>query len=378
MQEHTTKKPKHIEMNYQNDLIITTSWTTISSGPTDFHYDAYDLFNHVLNKNSKNAKLLISEDENNEFIGNANNTPYKNNTVLLALEDKFLNYEKNKPNIIVGKPNILRAQTVVFVDGCLPSKGTIEANKIIIILTNNDNWWAKNIKCFTGTQLELWYDENLDFPITNLIVNLQKVKSNLNIKLKPLYKGIKPDFNNYKVSRDTKRVSFNHTYLVWCASTHSDYYSRDLYKLDRKYQTDILKEIRDIIGSENSHKPAKLILAGWEPNYEIDELIYLNKHLDQKRLEDRRRSSIFAEDLSNYMNCEVEVYPACDLPYEDLILEFDTLIYTPSLRNWEVSNRLIYESFYYQKEIILPQTTLRLLPNNPGLTRQLKRLKIIE
>ena len=367
-----SKIVKHMDILEPEAVIVTTAWTATSKGLIDFHYDAFELYK-ALSK-SGITKLLIPEDslETTGTIG----TPYKNETIIHSLNDKFQNFEIDD-TVYLGKPTSITCKSIFFVDGCLPTKGIINAEKLIIILNNDDTWWAKNIKCYTGMDLELWYDQDMDYPISGLVFSLQKAKPNLRIKLKPMFKGLKPDFENYRTKREVEvnRSTFN--YLVWCPSTHTEYYSKDLYKVDRRYQTDILKEIRDIIVNVDHSKfpkPAKLIIAGWNPNYEIDELIYLNKHLDQKCTQDRQLAIKFAEDLSEYIGCEVEVYPECDLPYENLIDNYDVLIYTPSLKNWDVNSRLLYECRYFKKILHLTPTQVNILPNNPGLQRQIERL----
>ena len=366
-------KPQ-FELILPESHIITTSWTSSSKGPTEFHYKGYNFFSNLIQKH-KNVKFLISEDESfqNGNIG----IPYKNETVKNTLDDKFIDFNKHlkDENIIIGKPKKLEAKTLIFTDGCLPSKGEFICNKLIIILNNPETWWARNIKFFETEKIELWYDDTLDFPITSLIVNLNKYKPNVKIKLIPNFPDIVPNTNNYKLKRKDPNKKQTFTYMVWCPASYSDLHSRDLFAIDQRYRTDIIKEIKEIIDlNKPQTKDSKLLIVGWSPNYDVDELIYLNKHTDQKINEDRRRATIYAEDLSEYFNCEVEIYPECDLPYENLNLEYDGLIYTPSIKNWEVSSRLIYECLYYKKYLFLPKTMLDILPNNPGLRRQLDNI----
>ena len=371
--------------------IITTSWTTSSKGPTEYHYKAYEFFNNYIKKYEKaNIQFLISEEEFFN-IGNSG-IPYKNETVKKSLEDKFKDFNTSKiqEKILFGKPKEIESKTLIFMDGCLPSKGEFNVSKVIIILQNSETWWVRNIKFFNTETIELWYDDSLDFPITNLLVALQKYKPNIKTKLIPNYKEPTPNFENYNIKKLTKEeydIKFDKkrtfTYMVWCQKSYSDLHSRDLLDIDQRYQTDIIKEIKDIIEhTKNSspkcfNKEPKLILVGWNPNYDGDELIYLNRHLDQKHAEDRRRAAIYAENLENYFGFEVEVYPECDLPYEDLLKEFDGLIYTPSVKNWEVSSRLIHECINFRKYLFLTKTMLEILPNNTGIKKQLNEIKSV-
>ena len=353
---------KNLEINFENEILITTSWKATSDSIIDFHFSAYEFFIKLKDKNPSPVKLLIPLEENYK----------KENIAEKCLKDKFKTYDNNKEDILYGKPNKIICDTIIFVDGILPSKGKIEANKIIILLTNNESWWAKNIRCFTGQILELWYDDTLGFPISSLIFQLQKIKPELEIKLKPFYKGFIPLFDHYNYKPKDK-PSKNYTFLVWCPRTYSELYSRDLYLLDRKYDCDILKEIKDTI---NLYKPkdknTKLIIAGWNPNYSTDHLIQLNKKPDQKILEDRRASANFAEELSYYFEAEVEVYPECDMPYSNLLAEIDSYIYTPSIKNWETSSRLLFETKYYKKRLCIPNISRLLLEMNPGIKRILE------
>lgn len=374
-----------------NGIIITNSWTTTSNGIMEFYYNAFELTLDIMNKYSNDIeiKLLVAENPNEKLktlnqINSLVNQTTDTSPIIDSLKDIYQEefFNKVANNIIIGKPTEIETDTIIFTDGCLPTKGNFIVNKVIVYLTNNDHWWAKNIKYFKAKNpkdvlmVELWYKDDGHFPITGIIANMQKQNPNIQINLKPNIL-FKPKQNLYKyylnAKNQNKLESNKETFLVNVSSTHTEFYSKDLYKIDRTYECDSLKELKDIISLSKKDKK-KLIMLGWNPNYTMDETIYFNKHPDQKVQEDRRLASIFAEDIQIYLGCETEVYPECDLPYENLLSEFDTYIHTPSLRNWEYQNRLIYDCFVFGKKIIFTKTAGTLLPINEGLKNLMMRL----
>ena len=357
-QKISYKAKKDIKISYPNDIIVTYSWSTISHGICGHNFEAFELASHFI-KNGAPVKYLIPDDA--RIADNIKD----------ALSTKYIDIS-NVP-IVNGKPSFLIGNVVVLCDGALPTKGIIHANTLIMILCGNEFWWAKNIKLFTGTNLELWYDSRLGYDIEELIKIMKHAKPELTIICKDSYvKKINFGLYKYKLPEPdlTKR-----TYLVYSTGN-----CRDLFKADTKYGSDSLKEIKDTIINTHETIPAynkKLIILGWNPNYTIDEKIFFNKHLDQKIFNDRRLACSYANDISEYFGIEVDVVPECNLPIDNILEEFDTYIYTPTEKNWDCSSRLILECNYFNKEVILTPTAKAMLPNNLGLLTRLQDAKII-
>lgn len=330
----------------------------VSHGICGHNFEAFEIA-EMFKRNNKPAKYLIPD--NDQIAENVKD----------ALSSKYKNF--NDIEIINGKPSFLVADAVVLCDGALPTKGIIHANVLVMILCGKDFWWAKNIKMFTGSKLEIWYDSRLDYNITGLIHTIHQHNPNLKIVLNGKYiKGI--NFGLYKYKMPDQDPN-QRRYLVYSTGN-----CRDIYLADSKYRSDTLKEIKDIITGTHtnvSQHNKKLLILGWNPNYSVEEKIFYNKYKDQKIFNDRRLASIYANDTSEYFGIEVDVIPECDLPIHNVLGEFDTYIYTPTEKNWDCSSRLILECQYYKKEVILTPTAKALLPGNLGLLTRLQDAKII-
>ena len=346
------KEKRDIKISYPNSVVVTYSWSMVSHGICGHNFEAFEL---AVNFKQNNIPVTYLIPDTDIVAQN----------VRQALESKYKDTEQIE--IIQGKPSILVGGMVILCDGVLPTKGVIHANKLVMVLCNKDFWWAKNIKMFTGTNLELWYDSRLGYNVEELVKTLKSHSPKLNIVLQDTYIK-KINFKLYRSVSPEKRTRIHpgyHTYLVYTTGN-----CRDIFLADDKYGTDTLKEIKSIIAGTHLNIPMmnkKLIVLGWNPNYSPYEKMIFNKSKDQKLFSDRRLASIYANDTSEYFGIDVEVIPECDLPLDNIMEEFDTYIYTPTSKNWDCSSRLIPECKYFKKEVILSPTTKVLLDNNLGL-----------
>ena len=350
---HKSRNPKFskIHIKSPDDIIITYSWSNASHGICGHNFEAYELTKTLKTKNINGGKITYLIPDNDDISNNIKD----------ALKSKYQEYDSSF--IINGKPEVLTAKTVILCDGCLPTKGIINAQTLVLILCGNDPWWIKNIKTFTGDKLEIWFDQRLEYPITQIVCEIHKIRPELQIKIRSNY--IKTlAFNLYKTPPLIKTNELR--FMVYSTGN-----CRDIYKADYKYKSDSLKEIKDIINSyENVSKT--LLILGWNPEYTIEEKIYFNSHKDQKIFEDRKRSSQTACDLSEYFDLDVTIVPECDLPIDNIFNEFDIYIYTPTERNWDCSSRLIPECKFFGKEVILTETTKSMINENLGLKVRIK------
>ena len=331
------------------NIVVTYSWSSISHGICGHNFEAFELTNQLIQKGYPVTYLI----PDNEVTGN---------NILQALDSKYINLKDIKDNILIGQPTVLSATAIVLCDGQLPTKGILEAKKLIMILCNKECKWTKNIKMFTGDKLELWYDERLEYPISQIIHEVHQLRPELQIILKPNYiKNL--DFTIYKkmdaIEQGLKQKDIKR-YMIYATGN-----CRDIYQADHKHQIDTMKEIRDILAAD--HEEKSLLIIGWNPNYIIEEKLYFNNNKDQKIFEDRKRAAITAEDLSDYFDCDVTIVPECDLPLDNLMMEFDTYIYTPTTKNWDCSSRLIPECRFFGKDLILTPSTKNMLDTNLGL-----------
>lgn len=357
---HKARNPKFSKLHIkaEDSVIITYSWSNTSHGICGHNFEAYELLKILKSKNLGSVKYLIPDDDRVA------------QNIKEALSSKYESFNEEKDNIINGKPVALTAKTVILCDGCLPTKGIINANKLIMILCGNDPWWIKNIKTFTGDKLELWYDDRLGYPITKIVHEMQQIRPDMNIKCLGKYKKT-VNFGLYK-SQPVNPLkpltqTINEDQIIFMAYVTGN--CRDLYNADRKHNSDTLKEIKDIINNypNPSNKTKTLLMVGWNPTYTLEEKMYYQQHKDQRIFEDRKRASITAMDFSDYFDIETTIVPECDLPIDNIINEFDIYIYTPTERNWDCSSRLIPECKFFGKELILTPTTKRLLDENLGL-----------
>ena len=353
-----------ISISQPEDIVITYSWSAISHGICGHNFEAYEMLASFMAKNINDGKikyLIPDTDEVGKIVDQ-------------AIKDKYTpeSYNTLSEHIIVGKPTFLTAKTVILCDGCLPTKGIIKAFTLILILCSKESWWAKNIKSYVGNRLEIWYDERLDYDIDKIVSEIKLSRPDMEIKLRSTYTKLL-NFSIYKkpvpIQQNDKSINF----LVYATGN-----CRDIYLADTKYQSDSLKEIKDIISMypNEENKKINLLVLGWNPNYNLDEKFYYQKHKDQKMFEDRRQASIMAEDLSGYFSdnhnnvyqeCEVTIVPECDLPIQNILNQFDVYIYTPTEKNWDCSSRLIPECKHFDKELILTPTTKKFLSGNSGL-----------
>lgn len=371
IENETISKPNQIKykkfhIKAPEALIITYSWSSVSHGICGHNFETYELLHHlnqtIPNEETRNKiKVLIPENENQAL------------KVLDALKDKYQNFDEYKDKIIYGNPTILTAKTVILCDGTLPTRGNINAERLIIILCGKDFWWAKNINIFTGKKIEIWYDSRIGYDVNDLKEKLLQQDSSLDIKFKDSFvktlnfkiynkqniigEGLIPSVSSISSNSKQKR------YMVYATGN-----CRDIYRADVKHHSDTLKEIKDIIvGSVGSNGSKSLLILGWNPNYTIEEKYILNQNKQNKIYHDRRMAANTAADLSEYFDCEVQIIPECDLPLTNLFNEFDTYIYTPTEKNWDCSSRLIPECKYFGKELILTNTAKKLLETNTGL-----------
>lgn len=351
---HKSTNPKFSKLHakFQDDIVITYSWSSSSHGICGHNFEAFELLHTLLQSNTNEGKVKILIPETDQVTNN----------VKEALQSKYQNYNNYKDYILNAKPEILTAKTVVLCDGQLPTKGTINAQKLVLILCSKDIK-VTNISMFTGNLLEIWYDERLDYSVTSIVHTINQLRPDIKITIRSNYIK-KINFSLYKTQTYVKQ-EFIHKYLVYVTGN-----CRDMYHADRKYQSDTLKEIKDIIFAQKEilkFGQHEILIVGWNPEYNIEEKIYFNSHHDQKIFEDRKRASKMASDLTEYFDGEVIIVPECDLPLDNIFNEFDTYIYTPTSKNWDCSSRLIPECKFFNKEVILTKTSKLLLNENLAL-----------
>lgn len=351
-------KKKTEKISLPDNVVVTYSWSGNSHKICGHNFEAFELTYKFLKGNLNDGKVTY-------LIPDTDTISEKIHEVL---KDKYHPelYKNMNKYIINGKPNFLIARQVILCDGCLPTKGIIHAEKLILILCSNTFWWTKNITNFTGNQLEIWYDERLGYNITKLIHDLQLHKPDLEIVLRSSYvKTI--NFNLYAPVQIEPQTN-NKRYLCYVTGN-----CRDICLADKKYQSDTIKEIKDILVSQHQSTPNQtLIIVGWNPDYSIEERAYYDRHQDEKLFQDRKRASIFAGNMADYFGIDVEVIPEIDLPIYNILQIFDTYIYTPTEKNWDCSSRFILECRKFHKEVILTPTAEKGLETNLGLKVRLQ------
>lgn len=357
---HKSNNPKYSKLHIkaEGSIIVTYSWSAVSHNICGHNFEAFEFATILLEKNlnAGNIWYLIPDE----------GKPADN--VIEALKSKYSEdaYEDLKLKLITGKPEVLTCGTVILCDGQLPTKGIIHANKLVMILCNQEPKWH-TIDNFTGNNLELWYDSRLGYKIPEMVELIKKHRPDMDIVLKDTYiKRLRADlYKPYQPKAPT--VDSPKRFLVYATGN-----CRDIYLADTKYQSDTLKEIKDILHEYQSvgHSPQshiELLMIGWNPNYSLQEKMYFSNNQEQKIFEDRKRAAIMASDLSEYFDVDVVIVPECDLPIDNILEEFDTYIYTPTEKNWDCSSRLIAECYHFGKGLVLTKTAESLVSSNLGL-----------
>ena len=359
VQENLQLKSKNLKISRPNDIVVTYSWSGNSHKICGHNFEAFELTYKLLkgNINDGNITYLIPDKDDQA------------QKIHEVLKDKYQKeiYSSMESRIIHGKPTFLIGNRVILCDGCLPTKGIIHAEALVLILCSNTFWWTKNITNYTGNHLELWYDERLNYNISKLVHDLTLHKPDLQVVLRPTYvKNINFDIYSPVV---IKRPSNHKKYLCYVTGN-----CRDMCMADKKYHSDTLKEIKDIITNQlsNGVDKASLLIVGWNPDYKPEEKIYYDKNKDAKDFQDRKLAAIFAGNLSEYFGFDVEIIPELDLPVDNILELFDSYIYTPTEKNWDCSSRFILECRKFHKEVVLTPTAEKGLETNLGLKVRLQ------
>lgn len=376
-------------INLPDTVVVTLCWSgNHNSKPFSYYLDAFETTAKLLKSQTK-AKLYLPEIEDKLETILELYKIYKPEIYNLVLDNIITPDKKFK---FIRPPHI-KAKTIIFVDGCLPSKGYIETNNLILLLVSNNFWWAKNIKLFNIPQLrsiEIYYDDNIGmgkaFKIN--VNDLKKLGEEFykEFNKEPLVSNNNPksariaNYVNIKYLNGYKR-NINFDYYNFVSPTNpklkiSTYVygeNRNLFHYQNIYKKDMYRVLKNILQfyiKKERTQSGNLSILGWEPLYSLQDKIYYtsNKHNLKERITNtRKQGCIFAGDFEEYLNIgmdtlvEVEIIPECDLPIENF-LDFDYYIYLPTLQiisdkviSTEITSRILQECIHYNKLVIVPE-----------------------
>jgi hypothetical protein len=109
---------------------------------------------------------------------------------------------------------------------------------------------------------------------------------------------------------------------------------------------DTIQEVFQIIKNHDTQKQKKLLF------------------ISDSQFDNRMSETFQGGDI------EIEYISEKDLPIDNFFNRFDVYIYTPTPKNWDCSSRLIPECSYFNKEVILTESTKKQLDTNNGLKRR--------
>ena len=396
-QTHQTNQTltKTNKLLYPNDIVVTNCWSGDREKYSFSYYlDAFEFTAKILNSGIS-AKLYIPESEEKILqLQQLFKEKYQEHIVKLVNENTILPFNHAPSTINPGKqivkPTILQGDTVMLIEGCLPSKGMITCKKLILIIDSTNFWWAKNFNLVHAQTIEIWYNSLIhpEANITKLIHNINNIHPNTRVIIK----------NNYV--RDIYTTIYNkcnytpsETHKKYLIYVHGE--NRELFNIQNVYKVDIFKEIKlSLLKNPNEHITKKtLMVVGWAPNYDLVSKMHYSRYKDERIWENRRRAINLSDDLEEYLNTinpedratmidlgykwidelnhfenipeiEVEVYPECDLPIPNFN-EFDEYIYLPPVNSILPNlDRVLLECYSSNKPIILPEVTKKYIDDH--------------
>lgn len=334
--------PKYFKTNRP---IITYSWihTSVKESKTISH--------KICGHNFEAFELLYVVPDSIFMIPDFEETA---NRVIKALEikytkarvDKFI--EENR--IQFGRPAFIINPFVIICDGQMPTNVIINSKKLTMILCGKDLWWlesihkktTKTIKNFLGKELNILYDYRIpEYKEALNKIDFTSLCPNQSVEERDYIKNI--DFNIYDQTTSTLTED-KLTFLVYATGNcrnfkqiENDDTIQEIFQIVKDY---------DIPKNHDTLKQKKLLIVS-------------DQALDTNTIK------IFQSE-----NIEIEFINEKDLPIDNFFNRFDIYIYTPTPKNWDCSSRLIPECNYFNKKVILTESTKKQLDTNNGLKRR--------
>ena len=306
--------------------IITYSWDVnkkTSHGICGHIFEAFEL---TISK--QNAIFLIPDEYDNVVR--------IFESLYLKYSDQYINKLLVDNRIYYGKPSTINADKIILCDGQMPTDVLLNCKELELILCGRDFWWLNGkrpqIYNFLGKDITIRYDRRLEYDISLLHDFLSP---NYYLDFDEEYiKDI--NFDLYKTYPVTLRPT--NTYLVYTTGN-----CRDIFEADSVFNCDTLQEISEIVNRDST-------------------VIFLG--LNKKKSYD---NSDAEEIIRGKLQCDVRIIQEEELPIENLFSLFNTYIYTPTVKNWDCSSRLIPECLKFNKEIIFTPTVYRHMHSNYAL-----------